>query len=100
MIVRIVKLTFENENIASFEQIFRTTNKKIKRFEGCLHLELYQDKNNPNVFFTYSHWNSEQDLENYRNSEFFKEVWGMTKKLFSEKPKAWSLKKIDELNNT
>ena len=43
MIVRIVKLTFKKENIASFEQIFDETKDNIRNFKGCEFLELYQD---------------------------------------------------------
>ncbi len=94
MIVRIVKLTFKKENIASFGQLFEETKGSIRNFKGCTFLELYQDRENPSLFFTYSHWNSEEDLENYRKSAFFEEVWGRTKKLFAQTPKAWSLKKV------
>ncbi len=98
MFVRIVKLTFKKENIASFGQIFEKTKHTIRNFEGCSFLELYQDRDNPMVFFTYSHWNTEGDLENYRNSDFFKKVWGETKLLFAERPEAWSVNKIETLN--
>ena len=65
----------------------------IRASEGCRLLELYQDKNNPEVFFTYSYWDNEEDLENYRNSELFKNVWIQTKKYFNDKPLAWSVDK-------
>ncbi|MCK0190793.1 antibiotic biosynthesis monooxygenase family protein [Arenibacter sp. F20364] len=98
MLVRIVKLTFKKENIASFEAIFENNKKKIRQVEGCTFLELLQSKEDKNVFFTYSYWNSASDLENYRNSEFFKKVWGKTKLLFEEKPEAWSLVKKETIN--
>ncbi|WP_190808482.1 putative quinol monooxygenase [Flagellimonas sp. S3867] len=94
MLIRIVKLTFKPENIPSFEQIFETTKSKITDFEGCSMVELYQDLKNPCVFFTYSFWDNESDLENYRTSDFFKGVWGKTKLLFAEKPEAWSVAKL------
>ncbi|MEM9001487.1 MAG: antibiotic biosynthesis monooxygenase [Bacteroidota bacterium] len=96
MLIRIVKLTFKKENIASFEQIFATTKQKIRAFEGCLHLELYQDTTHSNVFFTYSHWTDEATLNTYRNSGFFKMVWAKTKLLFEKKPEAWSVHKVLE----
>ena len=37
------------------------------------------------------------DLNNYRNSELFKDVWSKTKILFNKKPEAWSTKKINEV---
>jgi quinol monooxygenase YgiN len=98
MIVRIVKLTFKKENITSFERIFEETKDTIRNTEGCSLLELYQDVSNPTVFFTYSHWESEKHLEGYRNSAFFKNVWGKTKALFNQKPEAWSVQKIHTLN--
>ena len=55
-------------------------------------IELLQDYNLPNSFSTYSYWQSEEDLNNYRNSEIFNDVWARTKVLFSEKPIAFSLK--------
>ncbi|MEM8927815.1 MAG: antibiotic biosynthesis monooxygenase [Bacteroidota bacterium] len=91
MLIRIVKLTFKEENISSFEALFEDTKETIRNFEGCQFLELYQDKKHPNVFFTYSKWEAEMDLEAYKNSEFFKSIWGQTKKLFQDKPEAWSV---------
>lgn len=93
MLTRIVKMTFETENIASFERIFRASADRIRSTKGCRHLELYRDMKDPAVFFTYSLWDSEADLEAYRNSEFFAGVWGETRKLFADRPEAWSLTK-------
>lgn len=97
MLVRIVKLTFNSQNIASFEQLFEKTKTDIRNFDGCLKLELYRDKNEPNIFFTYSHWRDVVDLEHYRNSVFFKGVWAKTKVLFSDRPEAWSVDIIGSL---
>jgi hypothetical protein len=36
-------------------------------------------------------------LNQYRDSELFKSVWSFTKTLFSEKPQAWSTKKLLEV---
>ncbi|MGY8913874.1 MAG: putative quinol monooxygenase [Flavobacteriales bacterium] len=98
MFVRIVKLTFKKENIASFEQIFEQSKKLIRNVEGCTFLELLQDKDNPNIFFTYSHWQAEENLDQYRNSELFKNIWGQTKALFAERAEAWSVDKKITLN--
>lgn len=84
-------MTFEPENIASFERIFSESSEHIRAFPGCLKLELLRDLNHPEVFITYSIWESESHLEAYRNSEFFRAVWARTKKLFARKPQAWSL---------
>jgi len=65
----------------------------IRASEGCLLLELYQDKTNSEIFFTYSYWQDEKNLENYRNSQLFKDIWDQTKTYFNDKPLAWSLNK-------
>lgn len=91
MLIRIVKMEFEQTKVDSFLELFHSTRDKIANFEGCLGLDLLQAIDRKNVFFTYSKWKSEQHLENYRNSELFKQTWSKTKAMFSNKPEAWSL---------
>ena len=91
MIIRIVKMTFQSQRIIDFTTLFEERKQTIKSFKGCTHLELWQDSKNENIFFTYSHWHSEEDLDHYRFSEFFKDTWSKTKLLFSEKAEAWSV---------
>ncbi len=94
MIKRLVRLSFQEDKIEDFIEIFRERKKNIKESPGCTHLELLQDKNNKNVFFTLSYWDSEVDLENYRQSDFFKATWKKTKILFNDKPMVWSTEVI------
>lgn len=91
MIVRIVKMHFRPEEVETFRGLFDGWKERIRNFEGCVHLELWQDKNTPEIFFTYSHWESSNHLDSYRNSELFGSVWPQTKALFAEKPQAWSV---------
>jgi hypothetical protein len=97
MFVRIVKMGFEPSKIDEFLSDFEAVKHQIRAFEGCAFLELYRDKHNTNQFFTYSYWNSEADLEQYRHSDLFKSVWAKTKPLFNAKPEAWSVDKIATL---
>ena len=97
MLVRIVKLSFHEENIPAFLENFEVMKSHIRNSAGNRLLELYQDKNNPCIFFTYSYWETEDDLENYRKSALFDEVWTFTKKLFNDKPEAWSVDKLTSL---
>ena len=95
MIKRIVKLTFQLDQIDTFLQIFEATQPKILAMPGCSHLELWRDVTNTNVLFTHSYWESEDDLNNYRHSDFFKVTWSKTKALFSERAEAWSVEVIN-----
>lgn len=90
-------MSFHEENIPKFMENFNLIKEKIRNSPGNRYLELYQDKNNPEIFFTYSFWETEEDLENYRNSALFDEVWTFTKKLFNDKPEAWSVNKLVSL---
>ena len=94
MIVRIVKMSLSEIHIAEFLTNFDLKKEQIRHFKGCSFLELYRDKKQPNIFFTYSYWDTETDLENYRKSALFKEVWANTKLFFNAKPQAWSVDKV------
>ncbi|GAB3235674.1 antibiotic biosynthesis monooxygenase [Algoriphagus aestuariicola] len=97
MLVRIVRMTFRPDAVAEFLANFETHKNSIRHFPGCKHLELWQDVLEKNIFTTYSHWESEEALDQYRDSELFKSVWKATKTLFSAKPKAFSSKKTLEV---
>lgn len=94
MFTRIVKMTFKQEHLTEFVQQFDSIKEKIRNQQGCHSVVLFQDKADERVFFTYSIWSAELDLERYRNSDFFKEIWQHTKQLFAAKPEAWSLNEI------
>ena len=76
-----------------FLKNFHEVKHHIRNYPGNRFLELYRDRQDPAVFFTYSYWETEDDLESYRNSDLFFEVWSFTKKLFREKAQAWSVDK-------
>jgi len=90
MLIRIVRMTFREDQTAAFLEIFRAAQPKIRAFVGCQHLELWQDAQAPHIFSTYSHWDSEAALNNYRHSGLFAGVWSETKKLFGAPPLAFS----------
>jgi len=94
MIVRIVKLTFRKEEIETFKQVLQESKEQIRAFPGVLHLQMLQSADDPCIFFTYSHWENAQALENYRHSDLFKSTWAKTKPLFAEKAEAWSTNQL------
>lgn len=88
-------MEFKADKLNAFKALFKKAQPNISAFKGCDNVELYQDKNNPTIFFTYSHWINDEALQNYRESDFFKKTWSETKLLFDNKPEAWSVDKID-----
>lgn len=94
MITRIVKMTFKPEKVDDFMNVFNESAEHIRTYPGCIQMQLLNDIHQPNVYFTYSHWESEEHLNHYRNSTLFREIWSKTKVNFAEKAEATSLKLI------
>ncbi len=92
MITRVVKIHFQSDKINQFLQYFEGIKWKVAQQENCIGMKLLQDKNTPEIVFTYSIWKSEEDLNRYRDSELFsQEVWPTIKPWFQEKAQAWTL---------
>lgn len=91
MITRIVKLEFQDDKIDDFLTFFETIKHVVNEFPGCYGMKLYQDIDQPTIVMTYSHWESQQDLNNYRDSEQFGKIWPNIKPWFAQKPEAWSV---------
>ncbi|MCC5919630.1 MAG: antibiotic biosynthesis monooxygenase [Cyclobacteriaceae bacterium] len=91
MIIRIVRMTFQEDMVESFLENFNANKQKIRAFEGCHELQLMKDPDKENILSTYSVWESVDHLNDYRHSDLFKAVWSKTKPLFSNSPVAFSL---------
>lgn len=94
MLIRYVRMTFREDAIDKFQEIFNESKDKIRAMTGCKHLELMRDISQSNIFMTHSHWDSEEDLNNYRDSELFRSTWAKTKVLFADKPMAFSVESL------
>lgn len=97
IIVRIVKMTFKQDKIDAFLEFLEQNKLQIRNFPGCKMIEILHEKHNPAVIMTHSHWNTDQDLENYRQSSLFEYVWSNTKIHFDAKPEAYSMLSLDKL---
>jgi heme-degrading monooxygenase HmoA len=95
MIKRIVQMSFALEHIDTFKTFFEERKAIIRGFDGCQFLELWQDVQQPHIFFTHSIWTSEAHLNAYRFSDFFKDTWTQTKAMFADKAQAWSVQIIN-----
>lgn len=92
MLIRIVRMTFHPEHTEDFLDMFNTVKHKIRGFEGCEELILWQDYHLPHVLATYSLWESDHHLNAYKKSELFKKTWSQTKQYFADKPLAYSFR--------
>ena len=96
MITRIVKLSIESHKIEEFIKIFESKKSNISNFAGCTKLNLLYDPVRPNILYTISEWKTENHLQEYLDSGFFDDTWATVKKLFVDKPEAWSLKEVSD----
>ena len=94
MLKRLIKLSIQSKKKKQFIELFEENQHLISSFDGCISVELVQDINANNIFFTYSLWENENALNKYRNSTLFKGIWSETKTFFCDKPEAWSLQSI------
>ncbi len=94
MIVRIVKLQFQEDKTEEFLTFFETIKLKVSSFPGCMGMQLLQGLPEGTIVITYSHWENEQALENYRHSDTFKQIWSTIKPWFGAGPEAWSLETV------
>jgi autoinducer 2-degrading protein len=90
-LIRIVKMTFQEEQVDTFLHIFEERKERIMSYPGCTDLELLR---HDNIFFTYSKWDDEAALEHYRTSSLFRSTWSLVKPLFAARPEAWSVTKV------
>jgi heme-degrading monooxygenase HmoA len=98
MLIRIVRMTFQEGKMDQFHTIFDNSKYHIRSFPGNHHLELLRDPDHPNVRITYSLWESADALEAYRRSDLFRQTWAATKLLFSERAQAFSAEQLEIIN--
>ncbi|WP_338870248.1 antibiotic biosynthesis monooxygenase family protein [Spirosoma sp. SC4-14] len=95
MLVRIVRMTFQEDKLGDFQAIFNNSKYLIRAFPGNQYLQLLSDPTQPNVRMTYSLWDSADALDAYRQSDLFRSTWAATKVLFAEKPIAFSAENLE-----
>ena len=83
MLIRTVRMTFRPDALADFFAMFEGVSPQIRAFEGCHHLELWEDARYPNILTTYSLWDDADALDAYRHSDLFRATWDRTKRLFA-----------------
>lgn len=92
MITRIVKLQIASDSCDEWEALFQKVKPLIESVPGCHQVILLKSSNG--IYFTYSQWDSEQALEDYRSSAFFGEVWPKIKALCNGPAQAWTTTQV------
>lgn len=90
MILRIVHMHFRAGELDRFHRLFAAHRDSIAAQPGCRRLELVESAQDPNTLSTVSLWDGQEELDAYRHSALFAEVWPATKALFAAPPQAES----------
>ena len=86
----------EGSALRDFEAIYAERNPFKNGVAGCLSVQLMKDINDPNICYTLSEWESNDALESYRASAYFKQTWPMVKSLLSKRAEAYSLMPLNK----
>ncbi len=97
MLVRLVHLHFRADAVAQFERLFAGVAPRIRAFDGCHHLELWRDLDDPTRFSTYSLWQDTDALDAYRHSDLFVTTWAETRRLFASRAQACSCSRVTSI---
>ena len=85
--VRVVRMSFRMDCTDRFVLLFEENKGRIAGHKGCRFVYLLRCGD---TFFTISGWDRPEDLETYRTSALFRDVWKQTKSWLSEPAQAWS----------
>ena len=86
-----MKIKLKPGSSEAFSKLFRKSEAAIVAQPGCRSLELLHATGDPDLVFTFSRWENEEALQEYRASGLFLSTWTEVKKLFSDKAEAWTL---------
>lgn len=78
-------------NKALFKQTLKDYQKALKEQKGCMHLDMFSDKKEKDIFYSYTIWDNDTNLKKYRKSALYKELSGKILPLCDKEPKAWTV---------
>ena len=85
-----VRLTFSPETVDAFDALYTQFEQHIQARPGCRMVRAMKVPGHPCQRATLSFWETQEDLDTYRQSTLFGEVWPATKALFAAPPEAQS----------
>jgi len=94
MLVRIVRMSFRENRVADFLDVYDEIATTIRSFSGCRHIELWKDADAPAAYTTYTLWTNNEALQTYRESSLFRETWAKIKPMFESPASAHSYHRV------
>ncbi|MCK5822505.1 MAG: antibiotic biosynthesis monooxygenase [Bacteroidales bacterium] len=94
MITRIIKFKIDTVNTDEFKQFFTLRKNDFSKIEGCKNMEILNDKEDKDVYFMYTIWETEFKLNKYRKSELNKTLWTKLNVWSVKEPQAWTVENV------
>lgn len=94
MILRIVKMEVDDTRIDFFENFMNNLSEEKLTLEGCLHHDFFCEKDNRNMYYSYTIWQSEKFLNKYKKTDLFKEVTRTLRHICIKEPIAWTVENV------
>ena len=94
MITRIIKITIDPVNTDDFRQFITLMKDNFSTIGGCQHIDILNDKEDKNIFFMYTIWETEAMLNKYRKSELNKTFWNKLNQWSIKEPQAWTVENV------
>ena len=85
-----VRLTFSPETVDAFDEMYVQFEARIEAWPGCQMVRSMKVPGQPCQRATLSFWETQNDLDAYRKSTLFGEVWPATKAFCAAPPEAQS----------
>jgi quinol monooxygenase YgiN len=98
MFMRILKLNVDTKFIEEFKVFYEeTVEPKLQAVDGCLFASLIKSKPDKDEFVSLTFWKTQQQAENYENSDVFKNLYEQAKKYFSEATDEWKIQLTENM---
>jgi quinol monooxygenase YgiN len=96
--MRILKLNVDPKFIEEFKVFYEeTVEPKLQAVDGCLFASLIKSKPDKDEFVSLTFWKTQQQAENYENSDVFKNLYEQAKKYFSEATDEWKIQLTENM---
>lgn len=83
----------KTKDIVKFRDTFTNYQSQIKDFKGCMQHDIFCDKEKEEIYYSYTIWDSEKNLNKYRKSTLLKEINTNIIQYCSKDPQAWTIDK-------
>lgn len=77
MIITTVKMRGREDKRLEILQTIREIANQVRRCQGCVGVNCYQDIDDKNIFYNVQEWRTRQDLDDHLNSKLFAVLLGI-----------------------